>query len=132
MFGFMAMNLLEFICRLCQTDPNKKALLDFSNELNRIEPKYFTHLPNDSKASKLLGINRSGFTLPYLDPNNNDNLLLTAIYDLIRNGVAHQYDQPIVDLHCLVATAATHKSNTFVCLVGMSTRRYLVLNVDQR
>jgi hypothetical protein len=23
---------------------------------------------------------------------------LTAIYDLIRNGVAHQYDQPIVDL----------------------------------
>lgn len=43
MFGFMAMNLLEFICRLCQTDPNKKALPNFSNELNRIEPGYFTH-----------------------------------------------------------------------------------------
>jgi hypothetical protein len=98
MFGFIAMNLLEFICRLCQADPNKKALLDFSNELNKIEPEYFTHLPNDPKANKLLGINRDSFTLSYLDPKNNDNLLLTAIYDLIRNGVAHQYDQPIVDL----------------------------------
>jgi hypothetical protein len=98
MFGLMAMNLLEFICRLCQADPSKKALLDFSKELNKIEHKYFTHLSNDPNANNLLGINRKGFTLPYLNPNNNDNLLLTAIYDLIRNGVAHQYDQPIVDL----------------------------------
>lgn len=98
MFGLVAMNLLEFICRLCQTDPSKKALLDFSNELNKIEPKYFTHLPNDPNAKSLLKINRKDYTLPYLNSNNNDNLLLTAIYDLIRNGVAHQYDQPIVDL----------------------------------
>jgi hypothetical protein len=97
MFGFMAMNFLEFICRLCQADPSKKALLDFSNELYKIKPKYFTHLPNDPK-NKLLEIKRGGFTLPYLNPKNNDNLLLTVIYDLIRNGVAHQYDQPIVDL----------------------------------
>jgi hypothetical protein len=97
MFGFMAMNLLEFICRLCNADPSNTALLNFSVELKKIEPKYFTHLPNDPSNS-LLRIKKNGFTLPYVDPNNKNNLLLTAIYDLIRNGVAHQYDQPIVDL----------------------------------
>jgi|ERR671918_570992 hypothetical protein len=42
-FGFLAMNLLEYICRLCAT--STPALLEFSNYLNAIESKYFIHLP---------------------------------------------------------------------------------------
>ena len=98
-FGFMAMNLLEYICRLCSSDPS--ALRDFSNELNSIESKYFTHLPvNPAQSGRKLDlrIKRDGFILPYTDEENRDNLLLTLLFDLIRNGIGHQYQQLVVDL----------------------------------
>ncbi|HZD34224.1 MAG TPA: hypothetical protein VE130_03380 [Nitrososphaeraceae archaeon] len=100
-FGFMAMNLLEFICRLCRSDPTRKTLRDFSNNLNTIESKYFTHIPSSlPKGSGILNLNvrRDDFTLPYLDDQNKNNMLLTLLYDLIRNGVGHQYQQLVVDL----------------------------------
>ena len=43
MFAFQAMNLLEFASRLCAND--SKLLNNFSNEINRIDPKYFTLFP---------------------------------------------------------------------------------------
>jgi Rad51 len=43
MFPFQAMNLLEFASRLCAN--NSKLLNNFSNEINRIDPKYFTLFP---------------------------------------------------------------------------------------
>jgi len=32
-FAFKAMNLLEFACRICHSDPRGKALVDFNNLL---------------------------------------------------------------------------------------------------
>jgi len=87
-FGFMAMNLLEYICRLCMSDSN--ALKGFSEELNKIKPKYFIHLPANLAQSRDrldLGIKRKGFTLPYKDEQDRDNLLLTLLFDLIGNGM---------------------------------------------
>jgi len=44
----------------------------------------------------------------------------------------YHYFNHQLHLLCLVAAVTVLKSNTSVCLVGMSTRKYLFLNVDQR
>jgi hypothetical protein len=88
MFALQAMNLLEFASRLCAND--SKLLGDFSIEINRIDPKYFTVLP------RLCGLTIE-FDLPYIGNSKCDSLLC-AIFDLIRNGLAHQYQQIIVEL----------------------------------
>jgi len=100
-FGFMAMNLLEFICRLCRSDATGETLQDFSINLNKIEGKYFAHIPGSlPKENGILNlkVKRGNFTLPYLDDQNKNNMLLTLLYDLIRNGIGHQYQQLVVDL----------------------------------
>lgn len=109
----MAMNLLEYICRLCMSDSN--ALRGFSEELNKIEPKYFIHLPVNLAQSRDrldLGIKRIGFTLPYKDEQDRDKLLVTLLFDLIRNGIGHQYQQIVVDLN--------NGANFFITLDGPS------------
>jgi hypothetical protein len=83
MFARQAMNLLEFAARLCHTDPSFVALRDFSTELKNIEAKYFTLLPGKSQHP-------SDFILPYTS-SSNETSLLAVLYDLIRNGLAHQY-----------------------------------------
>jgi|SRR6266496_4501261 len=45
MFASQAMSLLEFAARLCASDTSGKIHGNFSNNLNNIEPKYFTSLP---------------------------------------------------------------------------------------
>ncbi len=90
MFGRQSMNLLEFAARLCDGDPTGRALTAFSTELKKIEPKYFTALPSPCPAP-------SDFTLPH-DGNTTGSLLLWALFDLIRHGLAHQYQQIIVTL----------------------------------
>jgi hypothetical protein len=90
MFGRQAMNLLEFACRLYDGDPTKQARTDFSNELNNVEPKYFTTLPIPTTSTR-------GFTLPHLG-NATGDILLWSLFDLIRHGLAHQYQQIIADL----------------------------------
>jgi hypothetical protein len=67
------------------------------------EPKYFTIIPKNLKLPKrndrlILRATRVEFTLPCLGGKDGENLLLRLIFDLIRNGVAHQYQQPLVDL----------------------------------
>jgi hypothetical protein len=91
MFARQAMNLLEFACRLYEDDSTGQARVDFSNELNSIEPKYFTRLPTICATTK-------GFTLPHLE-NRSGDLLLWSLFDLIRHGLAHQYQQIIADLN---------------------------------
>jgi hypothetical protein len=91
MFGRQAMNLLEFACRLYEADRTGQAGFDFSNQLNKIESRYYTRLPLPTVATR-------GFTLPNLG-NNSGDLLLWSLYDLIRNGLAHQYQQIIVNLN---------------------------------
>jgi len=90
MFGRQAMNLLEFAARLCSGDVTGKALTAFSRELKKIEPKYFTALPSPCPAP-------SDFILPH-DGNADGNLLLWALFDLMRHGLAHQYQQIIATL----------------------------------
>ena len=89
MFAVQAMNLLEFAGRLCKSDTSGKMLLSFSNELNKIESRYFAAMP---------------FNMPYpiefdlpVQSNNKNNLLI-MLFDLIRNGVSHQYQQIIISL----------------------------------
>lgn len=90
MFGRQAMNLLEFASRLCTTDTTGNALKDFSNELFKIESRYFTQLPSPCASN-------TDFVLPYIG-STGGNLLLWALFDLIRHGLAHQYQQLSVNL----------------------------------
>jgi hypothetical protein len=90
LFGTQAMILLEFLCRLCSTDQTGKAIKEFSIELNKIQCKYFLELPQKSITYK-------DFTLPYIEECNNDSLL-SILFDLIRNGLTHQYQQIIANL----------------------------------
>lgn len=89
MFAAQAMILLEFASRLCKGKP--KMLDDFSRELDKIDPKYFKLLPSRCVPDS------DQFNLPYMgDKDGRD--LLWALFDLIRNGLAHQYQQIIVKL----------------------------------
>jgi hypothetical protein len=90
MFARQAMLLLEWAARYCG---GKAAPLDaLSRSLLTIEPRYFTALPG------LCADNRE-FVLPY-DPRRGprEAQLLWALFDLIRNGGAHQYQQILVRL----------------------------------
>lgn len=90
-FGFLAMNLLEYICRLCAT--SEPDLLVFSNNLNATESKYFIHLPLAG-----LSVKRDSYSLPYVDKKQKGDLLLTLLFDTIRNGLAHMYQPTVVTL----------------------------------
>jgi hypothetical protein len=91
LFGMHSMILLEFICRLCSTDQSEKAIKDLSIALNKIQCKYFIEIPKKCVPSL-------HFNLPTIGDSKNDNLL-SILFDLIRNGLAHQYQQIIVDLN---------------------------------
>lgn len=109
MFGRQAMNLLEFLSRLCAFDSTGSALQSYSSELLKIDHKYFTPLP-------ALCAFTSGFFLPH-DGNVSGNLLLWALFDLIRHGLAHQYQQIVVIL--------SDQSRFFVQLTGADFGRTL-------
>ena len=64
MFAFQEMNLLEFASRLCAID--SKLLNNFSNEINRIDPKYFTLFPGPCGLT-------TEFDLPYIVNNKGDD-----------------------------------------------------------
>jgi hypothetical protein len=89
MFARQAMMLLEFTSRLAFTDSLGNALYYLSKVLFTIEPKYFTRLPSNCADF-------DEFDLPYHRSKANE--LLWALFDLIRNGQAHQYQQILVDL----------------------------------
>ena len=89
MFAQQATNLLEFIGRACMK--NNDLLKEFAEELKLIEPRYFTEIPGNCDLPR-------DFSLPSLDKNPT-NKLLSVLYDLIRNGLAHQYQQIIAHLH---------------------------------
>ena len=90
MFARQAMNLLEFAGMLCHTDPSDAAIGAFSSELKNIDAKYFTLLQGKCQHPK-------GFILPYTS-SSYETSLLAVLYDLIRNGLAHQYQQIRVKL----------------------------------
>ena len=89
MFALQAMILLEFAARLCYEDPSGTALADLSRALFQVEPKYSTRLPGVCADFR-------EFDLPYNSSKGDE--LLWALFDLIRNGQAHQYQQIFVRL----------------------------------
>jgi hypothetical protein len=92
MFALQAGILLEWVGQLCKSDCKKKALGDFATELQKIEPKYFT--PLDDKCLD----HPQTFKLPGVGSADPRKSLLSAMWDLIRNGQAHQYQDLIVKL----------------------------------
>jgi hypothetical protein len=97
-FARQAMSLIELAGRTCAADPGGQALADLSTSLKGIEPRYFTLLPGPCARP---GGNRGKveWTLPF-DPSAgaDEAHLLWAIFDLIRHGQAHQYQQIMVEL----------------------------------
>jgi hypothetical protein len=107
MFGSQAMHLLEFAARLYDRDTSARQ--NFSNDLYNIEPRYFTPLPRPCAAT-------TEFVLPYIG-NTNGKTLLWALFDLIRHGLAHQYQQIIAELNDL--------KHFYISLTGAEYGRYL-------
>ena len=93
MFARQAMVLLEWAARVCRADTTGAALKRLSHELNGINPRYFRELP----AAFPVRVSEKDFTLPSLGLNA-DRELLRLVFDLVRNGQAHQYQQINVDL----------------------------------
>lgn len=91
-FALQAVVLLEWVGQLCYSDSKQNALGDFATELHKIEPKYFTQL-----SRKCLDHPRA-FKLPGVGCADPRKSLLGAMWDLIRNGQAHQYQDIIVKL----------------------------------
>lgn len=110
-FGLQAMILLEFVGRLCSTSPS--SFNAFLTELEGIEPRYFTRIP---------GLNRS-FRYFVIPPGRQDQLLW-ALFDLIRNGQAHQYQSMVASLDGGNSLAIT--------LTGARSGRYVRLGSAKR
>lgn len=90
MFARQAMTLLEVVCRLCKGDQTGSALRDFSSALESQDSRYFTRLPGPCWAPSRR--TRKAFDLPRRG-SDPDNQLIAAIFNLVRNGQAHQYQQ---------------------------------------
>lgn len=90
MFARQAMTLLEWAARLCSSDSTGTALAELSLALKEIDPRYFTPLPGPCADF-------SDFDLPSDGPNPQAQLLW-AMFDQIRHGQAHQYQQILVHL----------------------------------
>jgi len=85
MFARQGVTLLEWAARLASSGRGRTWTRAIANELYQIEPKYFAVLPGPCGDN-------SDFRLPSVGPNPC-NQLLWAVFDLIRNGGAHQYQQ---------------------------------------
>jgi hypothetical protein len=91
MFGREAVGLLELASRVCSADSTGKAVKDFSAELERIEPRYFTQLPAPAEGT-------GGFKLPSSPTKGPlESQLISVIFDLVRHGQAHQRQQIMVE-----------------------------------
>jgi hypothetical protein len=92
LFALQAAILLEWIGRLCANDPTARQ--DFASELHKIDPRYFADLPDRCPAPS------QDFTFPGLPGKDERKSLLAALWELIRNGQAHEYHDIIVGLTC--------------------------------
>ena len=92
LFALQAVVLLEVASRLCASDSTGAALRDLSAQLEARDPRYFAALPGACSGGF------SEFALPSSGPNPSGQLL-AVLFDLIRNGQAHQYQQVRVRLN---------------------------------
>jgi hypothetical protein len=93
MFALQAMVLLEWAARLAASDKSGKAISAFSTALHKIEPRYFTILPFDAPSPW-----SREFELPSVTTSNPARQLIWTLFDVVRHGQAHQYQQIPVEL----------------------------------
>ena len=84
-FAMQSMILLEVACRVCDSDSSGSSLRVLSEELAKRERRYFTTIPLSVSLPKK-------FQLPHVSPDPSRELL-AVLFDLVRNGQAHQYQQ---------------------------------------
>ncbi len=114
MFGRQAMTLLEWACRLSATDSSGAGLSALTEALRGVEPRYFTVMPGPCRIP-------GDFVLPHDPASGADRMLLSLIFDLVRHGGAHQYQQ---------ITAALSDGYLVVSMTG--TTRGFTLDVAAR
>lgn len=98
-FARQAMSLIELAGRTCAADPSGQALTDLSRRLEAIDPRCFALLPGPCARP---GRNRGQveWTLPFNPAAQPyEAQLLWALFDLVRHGQAHQYQQIMVKLN---------------------------------
>ena len=88
MFALQATILLEWASRLCGSDASARR--DFAEALRAIRPRYFLDLP---EMADLPGKTRPPRDFALLDVDRPETQLLTFIFDLVRNGQSHRYQQ---------------------------------------
>jgi hypothetical protein len=89
-FGLLAMTLLELVCHCCRQD--KQALQEFTEALDARDRRYFWRLPKPFPGD-------TGYMkLPAVRGVPHKEQLLSALFDIVRNGQAHQYHQMFVEL----------------------------------
>jgi len=121
MFGKQAMALLELACRICKGDPSGAALADFGKELYARDPRYFWKLPGPVWAPAAR--TRADLTLPKFGGVDPHSHLLAAIFNLIRNGQAHQYQQ--------MRAVLSDGSNFWITLTG-AVRGLFLRDIPER
>lgn len=92
LFARQAMGLLELASRVAGNESSGACLRDFGRELGSIEPLYFSRLPGRVPLPR-------DFKLPNSNAADAPEQLLAALFDLIRHGQSHQYQQIPVDLN---------------------------------
>jgi hypothetical protein len=93
MFARHAMTLLEWVALLAGADVSGRALGALAEALKAINPRYFTTLPGPCADP-------GWFDLPSVPGSPPESQLLWALFDLVRNGLAHQYLQITAELTC--------------------------------
>ncbi len=91
MFAMQAMTLLELVFRACET--NRPALRDFATALHAREPRYFSSLPEAVGRGRIETV-----PFPTVAGVEGRRQLLHAIFELVRHGQAHQYQQMVATL----------------------------------
>lgn len=86
MFALHAMIFLELACRCCSDQDRSRLGL----ALKSADPRYFTKLPGKAPSP-------DGFKLPEMGTEPS-KALIYALFDLVRNGQAHQYQPTLVTL----------------------------------
>lgn len=119
MFARQAMSLLEFAARLYGRDESARA--DFSQALFDRERRYFTLLPGPcivfTERSILLPFD------PGQGPESADRTLLTALFDMVRHGLAHQYQGITAQLADRRVLAVSISGAEFGEALGKTIRR---------
>lgn len=90
MFARQAMTLLEWAARLTTGNGLGEPYRRFSERLHSIDPRYFLPLPGPCGDN-------DDFRLPSLEQDGR-SLLMWAVFDVLRHGLAHQYLQITVAL----------------------------------